>query len=53
MLSRIVIIGKAWKRLLPSRTFSTSTISDPYYILGVDKNADFAEIKKTFYKLAS
>jgi preprotein translocase subunit Sec63 len=30
-----------------------STFADPYYILGVDKNAPFPEIKKAFYKLAS
>lgn len=27
--------------------------SDPYYILGVDKNADISEVKKAFYKLAN
>ena len=29
-----------------------STISDPFYILGVDKTAEFDQIKKQFYKLA-
>jgi DnaJ-class molecular chaperone len=30
-----------------------SSFSDPYFILGVDKNAAFPEIKKAFYKLAN
>lgn len=30
-----------------------SAFADPYYILGVDKNAAFPEIKKAFYKLAN
>ena len=30
-----------------------STFADPYYILGVDKNAPFPQIKKAFYKLAN
>lgn len=35
----------------PAQAFSS--FADPYYILGVDKNAPFPEIKKAFYKLAS
>ena len=30
-----------------------STLSDPFYILGVEKNAEFSDIKKQFYKLAN
>ena len=33
--------------------FYVSTVGDPFYILGVDKNAEFSEIKKQFYKLAN
>lgn len=33
--------------------FRFSTASDPYYILGVEKAADFKEIKKCFFKLAN
>ena len=32
---------------------SVEGVKDPYYMLGVDKNAEFSEIKKAFYKLAS
>lgn len=35
----------------PAQAFSS--FADPYYILGVDKNAPFPEIKKAFYKLAN
>lgn len=31
----------------------SSDFSDPYYILGLEKNADIAEVKKAFYKLAN
>ena len=30
-----------------------SNISDPYFILGVSKDAEFKEIKTAFYKLAN
>lgn len=33
--------------------YKFSTLSDPYYILGVDKNAEFSDIKRTYYKLAN
>lgn len=36
------------------RRFTTSITSlDPYYILGVDKTADYEDIKKKYYKLAA
>ena len=35
----------------PTKAFCS--FADPYYILGVDKNAPFPEIKKVFYKLAN
>lgn len=39
--------------LLRKPKWCFSSFSDPYYILGVDKNAAFPEIKKAFYKLAN
>lgn len=36
------------------RHFSSGNqMADPYYILGVDKNTDYDEIKKVFYSLAN
>lgn len=37
-----------FRRCLKS-CFSLYRASDPYYILGVDKKAEFSEIKKKFY----
>lgn len=33
--------------------FSLFRPSDPYYLLGVEKNAEFSEIKKKFYEYAN
>lgn len=40
-------------RLATIPRFLFSSSADPYYILGVDKNAPFPEIKKAFYRLAN
>lgn len=40
-------------RLTMLPRFLFSTFADPYYILGVDKNAPYPEIKKAFYRLAN
>lgn len=40
-------------RLTAPPRFRFSSSADPYYILGVDKNAPFPEIKKAFYRLAN
>ena len=34
-------------------SFALFRASDPYYILGVDKRADFPEVKKKFYEYAN
>lgn len=39
--------------LLLGKSFNFSTATDPYYILGVEKNAEIDEIKKKFYELAN
>lgn len=51
----IKILNLASKRSSPftKNIFRFSTASDPYYILGVEKAADFKEIKKCFFKLAN
>lgn len=46
------IINKNIFRPLKNK-FAFSTLSDPFYILGVEKNAEFGDIKKQFYKLAN
>jgi DnaJ-class molecular chaperone len=53
MINRVVI---KWNSVFTQKFykyFSTTVNGDPYYILGVDKTADFLSIKKAFYKLAS
>jgi hypothetical protein len=53
MINRVVIITKRiWQSRTGRCTFATD-FSDPYYILGLDKNADISEVKKAFYKLAN
>ena len=34
-------------------TLSSSTVTDPYMILGVQRKADFEEIKTEYFKLAA
>ena len=41
MINRVVILSKYF-RIRSRASFSTSSLSDPYYILGVDKNAEFS-----------
>lgn len=41
MINRVVILTK-YSKLQHLAFFSTTSISDPYYILGVDKNAEFS-----------
>lgn len=59
MINKIVVFPKYLRScasLSHKQYFRNSTaveVRDPYYILGVDKNADIAEIKKAFYKLAT
>ncbi len=35
------------------RAVQKFTAFDPFYILGVDRRADFSEIKKAYFKLAA
>jgi DnaJ-class molecular chaperone len=51
MINRVVIFSKNLKYNSVFRFANDFT--DPYYILGVDKTADIADIKKAFYKLAN
>lgn len=45
--------AKMGRQLLHRCLCPFSTQADPYYILGVEKNTPFDEIKKAFYKLAN
>lgn len=51
MINRVVILRKSLS-FKYFATFSTD-FNDPYYILGVQKNADIEDVKKAFYKLAN
>ena len=45
---------KAFSRIIPKRySFATTTSFNPYYILGVDKETPFDEIKKQYFKLGN
>ena len=46
------IFKTGFKRSFPVRFFSSVSF-DPYYVLGVDKNMEFDEIKKKYYKLGN
>jgi len=50
---KILNLTKKRTYLLFKKQFYFSSAADPYYILDVDKNADFKEIKKCFFKLAT
>lgn len=52
MIKILNLTSKNTFRLFSQR-YKFSTASDPYYILGVEKGADFKDIKKSFYKLAN
>lgn len=52
MINRVLIISKSIS-LKSLYSFSVTNSTDPYYILGVQKTAQFAQIKKAFYKLAN
>lgn len=53
MINRVVIYGKSMPIFRRIKYRVSHDLSDPYYMLGLDKNADIAEVKKAFYKLAN